>query len=276
METKVTVIAMTRELGCRGIEVATGLADRLGLRIIDSEIVANNVAARLGIEESSLLRHVDGSASIFERWLIDRRKLQRYTSEEMLQLVQQDNVLIRGWGAASLLREFPQVISVRVCATIAFRVQTLMDRLGVRDADALREEIEKYDVAHARTLRAYFNVEQEDALLYHIILNTDRLPVEACIAAISQLAQCPKFQDPMRTHSALADKLLQAKINSALAEHISVTEAPNGISVSVSQGKVFLVGTSSSGGVRDKAEKVARGIVGVSEIDNHILSVPNR
>ena len=256
--------------------MATGLADRLGLRIIDSEIVANNVAARLGIEESSLLRHVDGSASIFERWLIDRRKLQRYTSEEILQLVQQDNVLIRGWGAASLLREFPQVISVRVCATIAFRVQTLMDRLGVRDADALREEIEKYDAAHVRTLRAYFNIEQEDALLYHIILNTDRLPVEACIAAVSQLAQCPKFHDPKRMHSALADKLLQAKINSALAEHISVTEAPNGISVSVSQGKVFLVGASSSGSVRHKAEKVARGIVGVSEIDNRILSVPSR
>jgi osmotically-inducible protein OsmY len=77
-------------------------------------------------------------------------------------------------------------------------------------------------------------------------------------------------------HSALADKLLQAKINSALVEHISVTEAPNGISVSVSQGKVFLAGASSSGGVRDKAEKVAREIVGVSEIDNRILSVPSR
>ena len=77
-------------------------------------------------------------------------------------------------------------------------------------------------------------------------------------------------------HSALADKLLQAKINSALAEQISVTEAPNGISVSVSQGKVFLVGASSSGSVRHKAEKVARGIVGVTEIDNRILSVPSR
>jgi cytidylate kinase len=258
------------------IEVATGLADRLGLRIIDSEIVANTVAARLGIEESSLLRHVDGSASIFERWLIDRRKLQRYTSEEILQLVQQDNVLIRGWGAASLLRDFPQVISVRVCATMAFRVQTLMDRVGIGDADALREEIEKYDAAHVRTLRAYFNIEQEDALLYHIILNTDRLPVEACIAAVSQLAQCPQFQNPMTMHSALADKLLQAKINSALEEHISITEAPNGISVSVSEGKVLLGGASSNGGVRDKAEKVVRGIVGASEIDNRILSVPSR
>jgi cytidylate kinase len=276
VETKVTVIAMTRELGCRGIEVATGLADQLGLRIIDSEIVANNVAARLGIEESTLLRHVDGSASMFERWLIDRRKLQRYTSEEILQLVQQDNVLIRGWGAASLLREFPQVISVRVCATKAFRVQTLMDRLGVRDADTVREEIEKYDAAHVRTLRTYFKIEHEDALLYHIILNTDRLPVEACIAAVSQLAKHPKFRNPATMHSALADKLLQAKINSALAEHISVTEAPNGISVSVAHGKVILVGASSSGSVRDKAEKVAQGIAGVSEIDNRIISVPSR
>jgi hypothetical protein len=86
-----------------------------------------------------------------------------------------------------------------------------MDRLGVGDADALREEIEKYDAAHVRTLCAYFNVEQEDALLYHIILNTDRVPVEACVTAISELAKSPKFQNPTRLHSALADKLLQAR-----------------------------------------------------------------
>src|SRR6266576_2550392 len=140
-----TVIAMTRELGCRGTEVATGLADQLGLKIIHSEIVANSVAGRLGIEESALLRHVDGSASMFERWLIDRRKLQRYTSEEILRLVQQRNVLIRGWGAATLLRDMPQVISVRVCAPQAFRVQIMMERLGARDANAVREEIEHYD-----------------------------------------------------------------------------------------------------------------------------------
>jgi hypothetical protein len=58
-----TVIAMTREIGSLGTEVATGLADRLGLKIIHSEIVANNIAERLGVEERALLRYVDGSAS---------------------------------------------------------------------------------------------------------------------------------------------------------------------------------------------------------------------
>ena len=47
-------------------------------------------------------------------------------------------------------------------------------------------------------------------------------------------------------------------------------------SVSVADGKVILVGASSSGSVRDKAEKVAQGIAGVSEIDNRIISVPSR
>ena len=38
-----TVIAMTREIGCRGTEVAAGVAKRLGLEIVRSEVAANNV-----------------------------------------------------------------------------------------------------------------------------------------------------------------------------------------------------------------------------------------
>jgi osmotically-inducible protein OsmY len=92
-----------------------------------------------------------------------------------------------------------------------------------------------------------------------------------------QFAQHPNFQDdPATTVAALADKLLQAKINSALSEHISVSMAPSGISVSVADGKVTLEGTFSSGNLRDKAEKVAQGIAGVREIDNRIISVPSR
>src|SRR6266850_2193125 len=136
-----TVIAMTREIGSLGTDVAAGLANRLDLKIIHSEIVANNIAERLGIEESALLRYVDGSASIFERWRINRKKLSRYTSEEILGMAQQGNVLIRGWGAATLLREMPQVISVRVCAPMSFRVQVMMERLGIKNADAMREKI---------------------------------------------------------------------------------------------------------------------------------------
>src|SRR5258708_24231256 len=123
---------------------------------------------------------------------INKRKLCQYTTEEILSIAQQGRVLIRGWGAATLLRDLPHVISVRVCASMNFRVRVTMERRRTNDAEAVRHELERFDAASARALRASFNVEQEDALLYHIVLNTDRLPVEACVNAVCQLAEHPR------------------------------------------------------------------------------------
>jgi hypothetical protein len=47
--------------------VRRALAARLGLEIIQSDIVAK----RLGVDESAVLRYVNGSASLLERWQIE-------------------------------------------------------------------------------------------------------------------------------------------------------------------------------------------------------------
>jgi cytidylate kinase len=271
-----TVIAMTREIGSLGTEVAAGVAKRLGLEIIRSEVAADNVARRLGVTESAVLRYLDGTASLLERWQIDRRKLFHYAAEEILGLAQKGNVLIKGWGAATLLRDVPHVISARVCAPMEFRVRVLMERTGRKDAATVRDEIERFDAARSRSLRAYFNVEQEDAGLYHIVLNTERLSVDACVNAICKLADGPRFRDTFRARSALANKFLEAKISSALVEHISVAMAPLGLSVSVADGKVTLAGTTCSGSLRARAEKIAHASAGMLKIDNRIVSVPTR
>jgi cytidylate kinase len=271
-----TVIAMTREIGSLGTEVAAGVAKRLGLEIIRSEVAADNVARRLGVTESAVLRYLDGTASLLERWQIDRRKLFHYVAEEILGLAQKGNVLIKGWGAATLLRDVPHVISARVCAHMDFRVRVLMERQGRKDAATVRDEIERFDAARARSLRAYFNVEQEDAGLYHIVLNAERLSVDACVNAICKLAEGPRFRDTFKSRSALANKLLEAKISSALVEHISVAMAPLGLSVSVADGKVTLAGTTCSGSLRARAEKIAHASAGMLKIDNRIVSVPTR
>jgi cytidylate kinase len=258
------------------MDVAAGLAARLGLEIIQSDIVATTIAERLGVDESAVLRYVNGSASLLERWQIDRRKLFHYAAEEILRLAQQGNVLIKGWGVATLLRDLPGVISVRVCAPMDFRVRVLMDRLDTKDATALREQLERYDAARARTMRAYFNIEQEDARLYHIVLNTERLSIAACVKTVSELAESPRFQDTAAIRSTLANKLVEAEISSALAARISLVAAPLGVSVSVADGKVTLAGMTSGGSVRKRAEKIAHEFAGVFQIDNRIVSVPSR
>ena len=270
-----TVIAMTREIGSLGTDVAAGVAEELKIKIIHSEIVTNQVAGRLGVEGSAIQRYVDGSASLLERWLINRRKLSHTTSEEILRLAQEGNVLIRGWGAATLLRDMPQVISVRVCAPMAFRVRVMMQKMGIKDPEAVRQEIERFDAAHIRVMRESFNVEREDPLLYHLVLNTERMPVDVCVKAICESARHSRFRDHATTQSAIANKLLETKISSALGDEISTSMAPLGVSVTVANGRVTLAGMSSSGKLRARAEKIVAQITGVCAIDNRITSVPS-
>jgi cytidylate kinase len=168
-ERTMTVIAMTREIGSFGLNVAAGVAMRLGLKVVQSDVVANTVAERLGVGESAVLHYVNGSASLLERWRVDRRKLFHCAAEEILRLAQQGDVLIKGWGVATLLRNLPGVISVRVCAPMDFRVRVLMDRLGTTDANAVRQQLERYDAARIRTMRAFFDIDKENPRLYHAV-----------------------------------------------------------------------------------------------------------
>jgi osmotically-inducible protein OsmY len=156
-----------------------------------------------------------------------------------------------------------------------FRVRVVMGRLGSADAKAVREEIERHDAVRARTMMAYFNVEQEDARLYHLVLNTERLAIETCVRTIAQLAESPRLRGGAAVRSALADKLLEAKIDSAFAEQISPSMAPLGIAVSIKNGKITLRGISSSGALRRQAETIAHTVAGALKIDNRIVSVPS-
>jgi osmotically-inducible protein OsmY len=45
--------------------------------------------------------------------------------------------------------------------------------------------------------------------------------------------------------------------------------------VSADKGRVMLDGASSNGGLRAQAEKLARGIEGVLDVNNHIHSIRN-
>jgi osmotically-inducible protein OsmY len=222
------------------------------------------------------LRYVNGRASLLERWRIDRRKLFYYATEEILCLAQHGNVLIEDGGAATLLRDIPGFIGVRLCAPSAFCAAVPVEREGTTDANAVRRRIERDAAADARALGSCLNIEGEDRRVYDVALNIERLSVETCVNSIVELAESRRLPDPATTRSALADKLIEVRIRSAFDEHISRSMAPLGVSVSVSDDKVTLNGISCSGGLRRRAEEIARAISGELPIDNRIVSVCSR
>jgi cytidylate kinase len=260
------VIAMTREMGSLGKDVATGLAEQMGLTVVHHELVEHHLAARLGTQESTVHRYLEGEASILERWKIDKEKLSRYTAEEILGLASKGSVVIRGWGAVAVLRAVPHVLRVRICAPMPFRERVMAERLGLKSPSETTSDILQNDAAHARIMRGHFRVNWEDPQLYHVVLNTGSVPVDACVKIVRLLAERPEFQETEETRSVLADRLLESRVRAALGDS---TTPP--ITISVMKCKVTLSGTTIS--PVGNVEQLVRGVPGVTDVESRIVVV---
>jgi cytidylate kinase len=152
------VLAMTREMGSGGREVAQRVADKLRLTLVLHHLVEHDLAEHLQARESAVHHLLEGGATLRERLQIGNKRLARYATEEILDLANRGNVVIRGWGACVVLREVSHVLRVRVCAPMKVRERAVMERSDIKDRSAARREIERNDAAHSAAIRSSLSV----------------------------------------------------------------------------------------------------------------------
>lgn len=199
------VIAMTREMGSRGKDVALRLAELLDLEIVHHELVEHRLAEKMQLHESAVHRYLEGRTNLLDRWRIDKDRLAYCTADEIFELAEQGSALIRGWGATKLLRTISHVVCVRVCASMQSRVTTLMERLDI-DSEALAlKEIQDNDAAHARAMHKAFQVSWEDPVHYDLVLNTDRVCIDECAHLIKMLVESSAFEETQASRAHLAE-----------------------------------------------------------------------
>lgn len=268
------VIAMTREMGTRGGDVAASVAERLGLTVIHHELVEHDVAKRAGLSGSDVHRLLEGEASLWERWKLDSASVSRYTSQEIIELAARGNILIRGWGATHLLKDVPHVICVRITAPMTFREQAVMERLGFADAEHARREIERSDEAHNGTMQQLFGIDRwSDAENYDLVLNTARVPVAACVTLIAELTEETSFRETELSRRALMDQLILARAKQAMEQRFGSNSLQNGFEVSVLSGKVLLSGGSTDKNMIVDAIRLLQGVEGVVGVESKVAYV---
>lgn len=264
------VIAMTREMATRGIDVARGVAEQLGLSIVHHEIVEHDIAQLAGLSESEVHRFLEGKSSILERFRIDGDRMSRYTAHEILELAAKGNVLIRGWGAGYLLRSIAHVVCVRICAPIEYREQVLMDRLHLTDRKAARREIDRNDHAHSAVMQRLYNTDWRAPWQYALVLNTARVPIADCVSHVVNTATSPAFAETPQSRSDLMDILIAARIRHALIQRFEASGHTIGIEPTVAAGAVTLNGACSDASVITEVIRAIYGIDGVKSVESHI------
>jgi hypothetical protein len=186
------IITLSRQAATNGALVAQLVAERLGLRIFDRELI--EVIAREVQIDPGVVRQFDEHAptlveAVLWEWRTSLSELAygRLLREALQRIAAQDQVVIIGRGANYVLR-CADCLRVRVVAPLALRVEMYRAGEGVSDK-AARHWIAAEDRQREQFVKRVFGKRIEDAHGYDLVLNLEGLTPEMAAEVIAQAAQ---------------------------------------------------------------------------------------
>jgi cytidylate kinase len=262
------LVAMTREMGSLGKDVAAGFAARTGRKVVYQEII-EPIANKMRLRKSHVERFLEGKSGIWERLTTDQTSLSIFTADETFRFLRDGSTaVIRGWGAVHLLRNVPHVVRVRVCAPLETRVARMMQRLSSDNRAAIESEIALSEEAHAAITKRHFNINWRDAEHYDLVLCTERLSVEECIEELARVTELARFRETPESLRMVGNMALEWSVRSALRREAHTADAA--VTIEADGEQIRLVGVVEDLAQKEAVAKVAAGVEGVKSVDNQL------
>ncbi|HEY83582.1 MAG TPA: cytidylate kinase-like family protein [Chloroflexi bacterium] len=211
------VITISRESGARGSYIGRKLAEKLGYLYVDRELI-HEVSLEYGVRQDEFERIYEQAPGILERYDRRNREIVGLLGRAIQGLARRDNVIIAGRGSFVVLRDFADVLNVRVTAARSVRIRRIQQDHNLQEQEA-RATLDRLDSERSKYIRAYHGLNWADAGLYDLCVNTSKLDVDQ---AIELVLQTLKFLEESRdadrplVRDLEADPILDKAIDEAL------------------------------------------------------------
>jgi cytidylate kinase len=109
-------------------------------------------------------------------------------AQTVMHLADAGHVILIGRGASFITGGMPNVFHVRLIASLEKRIARVQQRENLSPKEAARF-IARADRGRERYVKAYFRAHIKDDLHYHLVVNTDRVPLPSAAELIAQAAR---------------------------------------------------------------------------------------
>ncbi|MGA9161471.1 MAG: cytidylate kinase-like family protein [Actinomycetota bacterium] len=207
----IKVVAISRAIGAEGERIGSLVAERLGFRYVDEEIITA-AAEKQGVDPAmiadaerrrSVIQRVleglgqggaAGAAAGAPTWVPDDaseltrghdfRTLIRETIDET---AARGDVVIVAHAAAFALAGRDDLLRVLITAPVEVRTRRVAEVRGAPEADAAKER-KRSDDARAAYLRSFYGIERELPTHYDLVLNTETIEPDAAADIVARAA----------------------------------------------------------------------------------------
>jgi len=267
------LITISRSLGRGGRIIAEKVAKALNRELFDDDRL-QQAAIEMGIPAESVKNLNEKAPGLFDRLLT--RKPESYL--EIMESVVYDVArkgegIILGHGSQMLLRDFGCAFHVYLHATGPTRLKYVMETKGV-SREAAQKLIQKSDHQQRGFFRFAFRMDWNDPSLYDLIINTEKLGIDAAVKLIVDTAGSDLIQECSLTAVEAMERLSQEKrIEAAIMEqninplllHIEVPEI----------GVVDISGTTYSLEEKERIADIIKEVPGIREVRGEVSVIPS-
>ena len=266
------IIVISTQMGAGGPEIGMALAQRLGYRYVNQELLLD-AARRYGLAEERLSHLDESKPTLFERFDTETRQHITVLQATLLELAELDNAVLMRGGGQWLLRGVPHALRARLVASFEHRVKQWVRRTTEMAGEtpsqrAAAHFVRRDDAEKAGRMRYLYEVDIADPTLYELIVNTEKLPYDAVVEMLAGVVRRPELATTDAGRALVAARALSARVQVALATHPETRRYR--ITVEAHEGVVTLEGTSAL----ERAVEVARGVPGVRTVKSQQVEIP--
>ncbi|RMF94102.1 MAG: cytidylate kinase-like family protein [Candidatus Schekmanbacteria bacterium] len=96
----------------------------------------------------------------------------------LCELVEKSNAVVVGRGAQCILKDYTNVLHVRIVAPLDYRIKRAIEEKKISEKEA-KNTILEIDKRRQTYIRHSYGVDWNDPTLYHLVINTGRIDIES-------------------------------------------------------------------------------------------------
>ena len=172
------VITISREVGSGGRTIGRALAEKLGVRYCDKEVI-NALVERYGYTPASIERIKGEKKNIFNDLF------------SHMNPVPHPACVIAGRSGFFILKDFPNKIDVFIHASLETRITRVAEKQGKTRKEA-EEIIRKVDQMRENYVQRYTGTSRYDTRNYDLVLNVDNIDTDEAVDIILRFIAASK------------------------------------------------------------------------------------
>jgi cytidylate kinase len=265
------MVTISRQTGAGGDEIARLLAEELGWRLLDNELLESLLVER-GFPKAEVETYTERKPDLWHRFSVEKDRYLHFLKMVSYEFARHEGCVVVGRGGQVLFGNVPGIIRVRVVAPLQDRVTRVRGQFGNDERRALHA-VHHLDEERAGFYRFLLQTDWDSPDLYDLIINTHLVSLRTATDLIKKILGSRKVAVRQKEASRkLADLYLAEKATIAV---LFEQKLPiYGLEIEVNDGAITLKGTARDHPSIERCRDVAAGVFNLSRINNEIHFEP--